>query len=316
MEPAPILDSQVQQSPVPHSWRIIALGAIILVLLVASIGIYFSKYHGFFNALPKNAQVGLVLGIVPAGNSFMLEQDKTLVSVASPRPEMQVMGRVGNGDTTYYLLGDPSTLTSNIYRDVEGTLTQITDSPTLKFDLTFDSASGTFAYLSSVAASTTLEAFVTAPVHLSVFTEAVGERTLPGTGHMLALLSGGGHLLIGNEGAIELVDVETGTRVPLLTLQDNSPFAVSEDGTVLALFNAVTNAIDYFSLSGASASYDRSERVAGVPRALVFAGKKLVMAASTGDRSKIQVSIVGGVSLEVLNPAVPSAPQKLIITYE
>lgn len=319
MESSPTLDLNAQQPPTlraPRSWKMLLLGVVILVLLITGFALYVFKYQGFFNALPENAQVELSLGIVPAGNIFSLEQNKTLVSVASPLPGMQVIDRVDNGETTFYLLGDPATLTSNIYQDVDGTLMQVTDSPTLKFDLAFDSSSGTFAYLSTVAENTTLEAFVTAPVQLSLFTEAEGERTLPGSGHLPVFLPGGAHLLIGSEGMIERIDVGTGSRTQLLARNSDSPFAVSEDGTKLALFNTVTNAVDYFSLSETSVSYERSKKVVGVPRALVFAGKTLVMAASTEDRAHVQVSVVGGASLEVPNPTKLSVPQKLIITYE
>jgi hypothetical protein len=134
---------------------------------------------------------------------------------------------------------------------------------------------------------------------------------------MPVFIPGGTHLLIANGGKIELVQVSTGTRSELLTLEVLAPFALNPDGTSLALFNRTTGAIDYFSLSGTVPSYARSQKVPGVPLSLGFAdAKTLIMVTSTEERKSMQFSVVGGASLNVSNPIVGLLPQKITISYE
>ena len=296
----------------------VGIGVGILVLAAGIAGAwYLYSQNNFFGNLPKGAEIDVVQGIVPAGEVFALEESDTLARVESPLAGTQVMDKVEDEAITYYLLGDPTTLTSDIYRESEGAVTKVTNSATLKFDLTFDPVSKSFAYLSGKVASTTLTTFATTKWNLTVFSEANGERALEGTGRAPMLLPGGHQLLVGDAGNIAIVDTSTGQRRVLLTAASAAPFAVTSDGKTLALFNRTTGALDYFTLAGMSASYERSVKVTGLPTALAFAGaKKLIMVTSTEDRSAQYFSVVGGKTLEVPNPVIGLLPQKIIISYE
>lgn len=318
-EPIAPVPSPVETPPVsslrPSRLIFALVGVVVLAGLVAG-GWYLYQQLGFSNTLPKGAHVQVSLGIVPVGQVFSLNKN-TLMLEESPLAEGQVIDMVVDGTTKYYLIGDAATRTSNIYSTDGGALTKKTNSPTLKFNLTFDSATKTFAYMSGEVASTTLESFVLTPWKLTLFSEASGERTLPGAGGHAVFLPGGTHLLIANGGKIELVQVSSGVRSALLTLEAGAPFAVTPDGTSLALFNRTTGALDYFSLSGTAASYVRSQKVTGVPLSLSFAdAKTLIMVTSSEKRDSMKISVVGGASLNVSNPVSGLLPQKITISYE
>lgn len=313
--PPPIEAIAVPPTAPPAPLILIVLGVLILAGIVAG-GWYLYQQLGFSTALPKNAQVQVSLGLVPVGQVFSLDKNQ-LMPEESPLAEGQVIDMVAVGTTKYYLIGDSATRTSNIYRTDGGELTKITNSATLKFDLAFDSATKTFAYMSGEVASTTLESFVSTPWKLAIFSEASGERILPGAGGHTVFLPGGTQLLIANGGKIEFVQVSTGVRRELLALEAGAPFAVNTDGTSIVLFNKTTGAIDYFSLSGTTASYVRSQKVTGVPRSLSFAdAKTLIMVTSNDKRDSMQISVVGGASLNVSNPITGLVPQKITISYE
>lgn len=320
-EPTALVPQLPETNPAPflavHSRRLLIalVGIVVLAGLIAG-GWYLYQQLGFSTALPKNAQVQVSLGLVPVGQAFSLDKNQLMLE-ESPLAEGQVIDMVVDGTTKYYLIGDSATRTSNIYRADGGELAKITNSPTLKFDLAFDSVTKTFAYMSGEVASTTLESFVSSPWKLTVFSEASGERMLPGAGGHTVFLPGGTQLLIASGGMIELVPVASGVRSALLTIEAGAPFAVNTDGTSLALFNRNTGAIDYFSLSGAAASYARSQKVTGVPLSLSFAdAKTLIMVTSTEERKSMQFSVVGGASLAVPNPVAGLLPQKITISYE
>lgn len=313
--PPPIEAIAVPPTAPPAPLILIVLGVLILAGIVAG-GWYLYQQLGFSTTLPKDARVQVSLGLVPVGQVFSLDKNQ-LMPEESPLAEGQVIDMVVDGTTKYYLIGDSATRTSNIYSTDGGALTKITNSATLKFDLAFDSATKTFAYVSGEVASTTLESFVSAPWKLTIFSEASGERMLPGAGGHAVFLPGGTHLLIANGGKIELVQVSSGVRSALLTLEAGAPFAVTADGTSLALFNRTTGALDYFSLSGTAASYVRSQKVTGVPLLLSFAdAKTLIMVTSSEKRDSMQISVVGGAFLNVSNPIVGLLPQKITISYE
>lgn len=296
---------------------LLALGGVLVLLGMLAGGWYLYDRQSFLNTLPDDTNVDVVLGIVPIGEVFSFEDTKTLGRVVTPVPGMQVIDRVQDGTITYYLLGDPATRTSNLYKEEGGMVSVVTTSATLKFDLSFDPISKTFAYLSGEVASTTLNAFASSPWKLTLFSETSGERTLVGAGHHPVLLPGATHLLIGNAEMIERVEVKTGARQKLLSAASDAPFAVSEDGATLALLNRTTNALDYFSVSGGSLSYVRSQSVTRVPLALAFADDStLLMASVTEDRSSIVLSIVGGATQSVSSPTPGLIPHKIIISYE
>lgn len=260
----------------------------------------------------------LILGILPFGTLFdagVLGDDAPLAQVIpNGMPGGEVVDGVVGGDTAYYLVASEDGRTSNLYAYAHGVWKPLTSSMTMKYDLSYDPISGTFAYLSSdvsapLQGQTLIESFSIAAWNVTVLAADGSEIELNVYGTQPRLLPGGRYLALTNAGTTVLVDRETNIRTELLGY--DGVFAISRDGTSLAIYNRVTGAIDLYELHASSVSYTRSQRIEVTPAALVYTATDLLVG-HTDERGIVIQSFTTGETLKVVeNPLPDRAVHKL-----
>lgn len=298
-----------------HLLLIFLIGVVFIVVIGAYF--FFSPERTVRLSIEK-ADIQLSLGVVPIGTLYSLTPARTLRAVTVPNMSaMQVIDTISTENATFYLLGDPSTLTSNVYKNENGLLTQITNSPTLKFSLSYDPVSRTFAFLSGSVQGTRLQDFTSVPWNITISDSTSGERTLPVSGASPIILKGGSRVIAVTGSSLSALDTKTGAMTKLLEHNPGSPYAVSANGTILAVYNSVTNAVDFFDIRSALPSYIRSQQINTQPLVLGFLDDTLLtVSPGSGNVATLIFSFPGtSVTFETENSFAPALPQKLIISH-
>ena len=292
--------------------RIIAIVGTLLVL--ASVATYVflterTKQYPF----PKSAEVMVSLGYVPASPLVSLSMDRAHFeprSFAGVPEGSFVIDRVAAASGEYLLVLDPATSVSNIVRreqTAEGErLVPITESRTLKFDLSYDPATDTFVYLSK-AITTPEEYLATRDWDVTLFRR--GAEMMIGTGLHAEAVPGANAAIVGSfDGKLSWRDLD-GIEEVLMTEREQAwLFAVKKDGTELALYNPLTQQVDRFDVTqGARAlSPVASQAVLGMPASIAYANDSVVIARSNPEQSATLFSTAGSTREWTVPHPVPS----------
>lgn len=323
MEPSIPAETQ----PPPYRSRLdrrTALVIIVIAALAVVAGAWYYLYGrdplaGFF---PRNAEVFLSpadAGEVPISSVSLSRDDPGLTPLEIGKGEKKyALGIAKGGGTTYYLLLDPATLVANIYRqEKDGTLAQVSDTPTFKNHLAYDAESGRFAYQSAKAEKPEDLADKLA-WDIEVFDMGSGETRSLGQGAHPAFLADG-VVALDEKGIIYGVDPSTGTR-ERITAVTLGLWAVDASGARLAIYDPNESTIEMFAIEGKAAVSTGTTAVhyPHPPLALGFAGEVPLALRILGDGSHLAFSHLDGPSVAFPNPylGTPFAPNQIIVTYE
>jgi hypothetical protein len=209
--------------------------------------------------------------------------------------------------------------TSNIYSEKlatqNATPTQVTNTPTIKFQLSYDAPSHMLAFVSGTI--TNLQNLATnTNWNVSVLNTVTGVQKVIGKGTYPAVLPGGIMVIVNTQGSLSVINDVTGKEVKLLSLAAHAPFAVSSDGKTLALYNPTTKNIDYFDISQIlSASYTHSQPTPFVPTTMTYTNGTLLLAGRTVLGSQtLQLQFEGSPTAltEFTSPLPYNVPEKII----
>jgi hypothetical protein len=185
----------------------------------------------------------------------------------------------------YYLFATEAFGSSNLYRRApEGTgIEQLTQSATVKFDLSVDPESGFAAYVSAEGPDAEPHVFVYNPIDRT-------EKDL-GAGVAPTILPGGFHVVFRQGDALVSVAIDSGTATELLTVGSDAPFAVDAENLSVAIYNAALGEIQEFSIRNiVSASYESSKPTEFVPISLTYVHGELLQA-SRGEDSMLTMAL-------------------------
>lgn len=283
-------------------------------------GAYFFTQKSKLETFPANAHVALSIGVVPIGTLFSLTPAHTLEPVIAPgMPNAQVIDMISSGEKTFYLIGDSATRTSNLYLGEDGHLVRLTNSPTVKFALSYDPVSNSFAYLAGSVTGTNIKDFVSVPWKITLFDLTTKkERALPASGASPILLRGGMRIIAARGVELVAIDSQTGTSTEFAKRISGAPYAISNDSTMLAIYNPTTHAIDYFDMHTTLPNYVRSEPTSIRPVSLGFVGTRTLLVSVGDSNTSIFTFTLSGTALsfEIKNPLPLGFPQQLTTTYE
>jgi hypothetical protein len=271
---------------------------------------------------PKDATVMVSLGFVPASPLVLLNAERTGFAPHTLAPELSeklVIDRVVTKKGEYLLVLDPVTSVANVMlRTKEGeALVAVTDSATMKFDLSYDEKSDTVVYLSKKLSAP--EEFLQTR-DWDVTTFSAGTEKVVGTGLHAEVVPGKGAVIVGTYGgALSWIPVSEGSPVSLMEREQAWTFAVRPNGKELAVYNPTLNQIDRIDISQGPENVRTVEslNISGRPASLTYLKDKVVVALPDRAQSKTTFMIAGNGAhtLEVQNlyPDVPSAAYNLTI---
>jgi hypothetical protein len=181
----------------------------------------------------------------------------------------------------YYVLGDSEGTESNIFLESkEGVLTQLTDSDTMKYALTYSPASGSLTYTATTAQD--LEALVTESHDIMQLNLNSPDEVKVAEGFSAVPLDTGAQLFVRDDEGIKLTQLQsssTPVMVLPLAIQDLVSIHPSE-ATVIA-YNPTTRAIDIFTINpGGFLTYASSLQANAIPTAITFFDGKVIAARS------------------------------------
>lgn len=294
----------------PKQLRIAAIATGILAVLIVAYAAY-RYWHGP-SFLPAAYQVTVAsddLPLTPAYTFNTRSKELAPLSVEAQGTATVVDGAQGEANA-YYLIGDPSLSSSNLYRqdlaDKARGLETLTNSDTLKFDLSYDERSGSAAYV--VADGEARRVVVWSPLTKE-------EKDL-GPGMHPTLLPGGFFVVLEREGKIVSVRVETGDEYEVLNLQQDAPFAVDAANMKVALYNPIIGAIQQFSVGNSiGAAYESDAPSTAAPAELLYSEGAPISAGVDEATGELVVSS-GGKDARIALP-VPLPPHyKLSIRHD
>lgn len=311
-----------QQTP-PKKLLMLSAGGLLLLLLIAG-GVYWWFLNNDSGPLfPKNATVMVSLGFVPASPLVSLNAERTNFEANTLAPELSgklVIDRVVSKKGEYLLILDPVTSVANIVmRSKESggePFVTVTDTSTMKFDLSYDEKSDTFVYLSKKLA--TPEEFLTTR-DWDVTTYSGGVEKVIGTGLHAEVVPGKNAVVVGTfAGVLSWIPFAGGNPVVLMEREQAWAFTVRPNGKEIALYNPSTNQIDVLDVSGGPEKMQVKKSLASYsrPASLAYMGDAIVLALPDSAQSLTTFRIAGDKrELQVLNPYpdVPSAAYNVTI---
>lgn len=194
--------------------------------------------------------------------------------------------------TPSYLVGDKSSTSTNLFSGIEGLpgLAQLTDSQTLKYDLSVDPASGRAAYTAVTQDSP----------HIYVYDPTFKIEIDLGVGSEPTLLPGGSIVIFRSGSNLVSQEVEGATQRVLRALEPGAAFSVDAGGMRIALYNPNTSEVEtYLIEENADAGPLSSVPAPGAPKALLISPKDLFALIPVNDE---------GTPLELHNLNKPSDP--------
>ena len=296
MEPQPIPDPRPQPQTISPLLRILAIVGVIVILAAAAYWVFVEQANRL--PFPKEAEVTVSLGYVPASPLVSLSQDRArfVPRTFAGVPEGSfVIDRIATASGEYLLVLDSNTSVSNIMRSQgDGAeLAPVTTSQTMKFDLSYDPATDTFVYLSKSLA--TAEEFLTTRDWNVTVLRAGTERTI-GTGLHAEAVPGANAAIVGSfDGTLSWRDLDALEEVLITKREQAWVFAVKPDGSELALYNPLTREVDRFDVTqGARALRPlASEKVLGDPSSLAYLNDSIVVSRSNPEQSATIFSTAG-----------------------
>lgn len=249
----------------PSRRKIVAvLAAVVLVLIAGGYIAYRLWDDGPFSRAPQG-EVMLASDSLPIAPAQVLEDGALVPLRVEGQGTAHLIDAARTATHGYYLIADQGLDTVQLYRndlaDESAGLAQLTSSPSLKFDMSFDELSGQVAYT---------EASTAGPTRVRVWGPATTTVHDLGAGSRPTLLPGGFFAVFVQDGKLVSVNVATGERHELLELPSRA-FAVDPENMRVALYNPQTASVQQFSIARqTSASYESSTPLTSVPQELVW----------------------------------------------
>jgi hypothetical protein len=261
--------------------KILAGVALVVVLILILGGLYYFFYlRNSTSAILDKDQYLLVS--TDASPFFPAATINLSTGAASPVASVYAQGidsiidvsGEASSTTKYYILSTSDLATSNLFKrdttNAQSPLYQLTFSPTFKYDLSYDASSQSAAYMSVTATDTTS--------HVMYYSPATKKEVDLGVGSNPTLLQGGFFVVFTQGNKLVSENVINQKTYPLLNVASSSVYAVDPQSLVVALFNPVVNAIQYYSIgTSVSANYLRTIKLNTLPFELTYANKKLYM---------------------------------------
>lgn len=294
----------------PQQLRIAAiiLGAVAALIIGY---LFYRQWHGP-SFLPAAYQVTVASDDLPLSAAYTFNtRSKEITPFLVEAQGTSVVIDAALDDTHgYYLIGAPGFKSSNLYRQERANagrgLEALTNSDTLKFDLSYDERSGVVAYV--VADGDARSVVVWDP-------NTKEEKDL-GSGMRPTLLPGGFFVIIERDGKIVSVRVETGDVYEVLDLAEGAVFAVDAANMKVALYSPVIGKVQQFSIANSiGASYESNIAVTSAPEELLFSNGAPV--AVTMDTGTGELVVTGGEkSVRIALPAALPEHYQLSIRHE
>ena len=242
----------------------IAFGVIVVAGLITIAAYGFpriSLWHGLHS---QSGNLVVSLGVTPgAAPLYSVNKETssvTLLTLPVKGKNHSVIDMVKAADgSTYYLVAESTKPVSNLYKKgVDGTITALTNSGTMKYNLSYDAKSQKLAYQELMF--TNAQDFVSNNQwDLVLYDLQEGTGSTVAKGMNPVLMPGGEGILYENGSNIIFEDLNTSATTSVLQLPENEPYAISPDVKTIAAYNLTTHAIDEYELvNGASPNYVRS----------------------------------------------------------
>lgn len=331
------MDSPPQSStpfipPAPHPHHKLAVVFFWSTFVSAAVmGLYLLGLYGYINlGNGSGPELYMTVSNLPASQLYEVNVHgsslKPVVAPGEPAGDY-VIDQFKDATTTYYLIASASGLTSNIFKSVGGApITQISNSNTFKYDLSYDPTTGYFAYLSGIIKN---QADMVTMAEKSQFNAVVAstygtktitsERVITADASAVQIVPSAFMLVVEKVNGLYAYSLLGNINRQIYTSKTSVPFALSANGT-LALYNATTHAINLYRLGGGfnSLSYVGSEKAALVPTAVGVEGGQYILAQGHATASTYASELlVAGVDTPLIianpDPTTPSeVPQKLL----
>ena len=160
---------------------------------------------------------------------------------------LRVIDTVSVKEIKYYLLQEDAE-TSNVYEHKEKQLIRVTNTKSLKRNLSYDEVSGTLAYESSTIASPSAT-----PWNIYLF--SIKEKKETSTQIMSVqsqLVAGGAGLFVVSSSSMEYVALPGGMSTSVLHSIDPQKTLLSKDGTSVFVFDSVSRTINTYTMKPGS----------------------------------------------------------------
>lgn len=301
---------------VSHRRRTIAILAIIAVLItLAALAAY--------TLMPKEDHVLLVpIGLASGSAAFELDlaEGSAVLPSYAWLPEGQLLtDAVTLPQGTYVLLmqGSGGRPVANVFKKDGASLTQITDSGTMKYSLAGNPETGELAFMSApIETETDITSLEEADI--MVLVPGGTERRVGSAGNLVGFAGGELAVTRGTDLYVYGADALAGNAPPV-SLNVTALFPAT-DGSRLALLNPITQAVDVLdvTLGFTGMSYQESFALAeGSPTAFGFDGDTLMALGPVAGEETFFVTVLGtDGSTKIPKPAAqsPGVPLKLIST--
>jgi len=256
---------------------VIVISGLITIVAYGFPGI--SLWHGSHT---QSGSLVVALGVTPGASALYSvdteDSSVTLLTVPVNGENLAVIDAIKTADgSTYYLLANGGTPESNLYKKgADGSVTELTHSGTMKYNLSYDAGSQKFAY--QELTFTGAQDFVnTSQWGLVVYDLQRGEESTVGKGMNPVLVPGGNGILYEDGSMLAFEDLNTSATSSVLQVPGNEPYAISPDVRKVAVYNLTTHAIDEYALAnGVSPSYIRSYSAKLRPLALAYVNGALL----------------------------------------
>ncbi|MEO6536343.1 MAG: hypothetical protein ABIT47_01510 [Candidatus Paceibacterota bacterium] len=227
----------------------------------------------------------------------------------------------GIENSWYYLLSEGTTTpVGNLYqKKSDGSVVQLTHSLTEKYNLSYDSTSGLFAY--ETLSTTTRQNSGSNPVgDLVVFDPAKNTETVVAKGSNPHLTLGGIGLIFTHGNEIQTLQFGSHATSTLLKLTTDAIYALSPDATQLSVYDPSTQKIDHFQRKdGAPPFKVFSDTLTFKPIALGYVGGYILAGYAIQDGTNSYLHFYRpdlGPKKEVILKNIPNGLLQRIYTYE
>ncbi len=324
MEPVP--GAYSAPAPAPRSTHfdhltVIAFGVIILAGVITIIGFGISS---FFAKSATNATVYAALGPLPASPLSVLDAKNgtsaPLMIMVDGKELAAVNLAPGPDGSWYYLLIERSDdIASNLYqRAADGTITKLTNTISLKYNLT-ESPNGLLSYQEATIAKIIDLESPASDWSVMVYDPNTTKARVVGEGVAPVFVSNETLLFRNKDGlvALRLNEID-GAPHKILNLGSTMVYTISSTEKKAALFNEITQRVDTYELSyeGLAVSYLSSIDLGGRPSAMTYSNDTLFASVPTKvTATQTSVSLIRVESAKVLDRDViytlNSIPQRL-----
>ncbi|MEO6536861.1 MAG: hypothetical protein ABIT47_04150 [Candidatus Paceibacterota bacterium] len=179
-----------------------------------------------------------------------------------------------NGSWYYILTESLTSSLGNLYvKKADGSVTKLTDSATIKYNLSFDPNSGKLAYQSKKSTRISANFAENQKWDLTVYDASLNSETIVGEGLNPHLSADGVSVIFQHGNILEAIALGSRATSTVMKLATGDLYAVSNDATLLSVYNSRTHQIDTFALThGVSPSYVSSDDVSLTPALIGYVG--------------------------------------------